>query len=209
VSKPVLILGAGGHAKVLLEILISLNREIIAIVDPQSKNSLQSLVNCKHYFNDDDVLSFDPKNISLVNGVGSLPDNNLRHKLYKKFSSLGYQFITLISPNAVVSSSAILDDGVQVMAGVIVQAGAHLKSNTIINTGAIIEHDCYIGISNHIAPGVTLSGEVKTGNFVHIGTGANVIQGINIGENTVIGAGAIVTKSVNKNGKIFGFRSIS
>lgn len=206
-DKPILILGAGGHAAVLLDILVSQKCDILGVVSPSIDPKRRAFFNYKHYENDSEIEKFDSRDICLVNGVGSLPGNNIRTAIQTKFINLGYTFSTVVSNDAVISSSVTLGTGVQVMSGAILQAGTIVNNGSIVNTGAIIDHDCIIGCNNHIAPGVTLSGHVTTGNSVHIGTGANVIQNINIGDNVVIGAGATITKSVGSDSKVFGFRS--
>lgn len=198
-SKPLLIIGAGGHASVLVDILREQNRDIIGIVSPEIDRSRKVFQGVCHYPYDDDALRFKPDAILLVNGIGSLPKSNLRSKIYDKFVKLGFQFASVIASDAKISDFAELCHGVQVMHGAIIQAGTIIGENTIINTGAIIDHDGDIGLNNHIAPGVTLSGQVQTKENVHIGTGASVIQSVLIGKNTVIGAGSTITKNVAEN----------
>ncbi len=198
-NKPLLIIGAGGHASVLVDILRQQNRDITGIVSPKIESNIKVFEGIKHFNNDDDILKFDNHTIKLVNGIGSLPGNNLRAFIYEKFKTLGYKFETVIANSAIVSDYAELKEGAQVFAGAIVQTNASIGENSIINTGAIIEHDCYIGIHNHIAPGATLSGQVSSKENVHFGTGSSVIQSINVNQNVVIGAGTTITKNVNKN----------
>lgn len=198
-SKPLLVLGAGGHASVLVDILRQQNREIVGLVSPEVELKSTVFNGIEHFYNDDDVLKFDRKSIKLVNGIGSLPGNNLRALLYNKFKGLGYEFETIVASNAIVSNYAKLDEGVQILTGAIVQTNATIGRNTIINTGAIIEHDCNVGANNHVAPGVALSGQVQSEEMVHFGTGAMVIQSIFIGKKVVIGAGSTVTKNVEDN----------
>lgn len=195
-NKPLVILGAGGHAAVLMDTLRQQNAEVLAIVGPEFDNNRKVLQGITHYLQDDDVLAFSPDDIQLVNGLGSLPGSTLRTALFSQFTALGYQFKTVIADSAIVSAYAELGQGVQVMAGAIIQAGAVIGANSIINTGAIIEHDCIIGAYNHIAPGVTVSGDVRTEDYVHIGTGASVIQGIKLANHVVVSAGVAVTKNI-------------
>lgn len=198
-NKPVLVLGAGGHAVVVVEILRKLNANILGLVSKDAPNLTGVFEGLVCYPSDDDVLNFSCDQIVLVNAIGSLPGNNVRFKVHNKFKKLGYHFATLVSPNAIISDYATLCEGVQVMPGAIVNANSHIGEGSIINSGAIIEHDCDIGRQNHIAPGAILSGGVVTGEFVHISTGAKVIQGISIGEHSVVGAGATVTKNLASN----------
>lgn len=197
-NKKRFILGAGGHASVLVDILFQQHKPIEGVAGPDGKSLRKTLANLK-YYQDSDLLSLNPEEILLINGIGSIPGNSLRFDLYEKFKDLGFLFENVIASNAIVSPNVSLGIGVQIMQSAIVQAGAVIGDNTIINTGAIVEHDCIIGSNNHIAPGVTLSGEVESKNNVHFGTGASVIQSIQIGKNSVIGAGATVTKDVDDN----------
>ena len=198
-SKPLLILGAGGHASVLVDILLQQNRDILGVVSPQVVSESKVFDRIEIFHNDDDVLQFDKSLIKLVNGIGSMPNTQLRSIIYNKFKVLGYEFETVIADNSIISKYANLDEGVQVFSGAIIQTDATIGANSIINSGAIIEHGCIIGSNNHIAPGATLSGHVHTKEFVHVGTGASVIQEINVAKNVVIGAGAIITSDIEQN----------
>jgi len=199
VNKPLLIIASGGHAAVLVDILRQQNREILGVVSLEKPHNRKVFENIPHYSSDNDVLKFDKKEIKLVNGIGSLPKQNLRTKIYQNFITLGYEFETVVASNAIVSTYAKLKEGSQVMAGAVIQSEAIIGANSIINTGAVIDHDCNIGQNNHIASGVTLSGQVHTEENVHIGTGASVIHSITIGKNSVIGAGATITENVAEN----------
>lgn len=199
-------MGAGGHAAVLMDTLRQQESEVLALFSPVSDNSRKVLQGIRHYQQDDDVLTFSPDDIQLVNGVGSLPGSTLRAQIFLQFTALGYQFKTVIAESAIVSAYAELGQGVQVMAGAIIQAGAVIGANTIINTGAIIEHDCVIGEHNHIAPGVIISGDVITEDYVHIGTGASIIQGIKLANHVVVSAGVAVTKNVPAAHTVFNER---
>lgn len=206
-SLNTIILGAGGHAKVLVDILRQKVNFCGAVVSPERTD--EPIFSEMHWLtSDDDVLNYPSEDVVLVNGIGMLPGKHLRKELFLFFKAHGYSFKKVLSPHAVVSAYAELGEGVQVLPGAIIQAGARIGANTIINSGAIVEHDCVIGEHCHIAPGVTLSGQVVAGNDVHIGTGANVIQSITIGEGSVVGAGAIVLKNVDKFKRVYPARGI-
>jgi len=206
-DKKIFVLGAGGHASVLVDILKQNDLIVSAIFSPEIDFVREVFLGIPILQNEDEIFESFTDKTSIVNGLGSLPGSILRTKLYDKFSNKGYSFQQVISKKAIISDFATLGKGVQVMHGAVIQAGAVIGDNTIINTGAIIEHDCIIGSHNHIAPGVTLSGQVKTGDCVHIGTGANVIQNVTIGDNAVIGAGANVTKDVYSEETVFGTKA--
>lgn len=198
-NDDVLLIGGGGHASVLLEILIEQKINIIGYVSPTPAANEKLFSNLHWFKYDEDILQFDNSMIKLVNGIGSLPGNTVRAELYRKYKAFGYSFATLVSKKADVSSYAYLEEGVQVIRGAIIQTGASIGYNSIVNTGSIVDHDCSIGINNHIAPGATISGNVVSESNVHIGTGSSVIQSIFLGENVVIGAGASINQNVEAN----------
>ena len=194
-SKPVLILGSGGHASVLLEILQEQGTEILGYVDPRAAMS-GGFALLQHWSADEDVLRHAPDEIELALGIGSLPGHGLRKKMFDRFKAEGYTFRTVVAGSAVVSRSAVLEEGAQLMPGCVVNAHAQIGRNTIINTRASVDHDCQVGADNHVAPGAVLCGGVRTGTQVHVGTAACVIQAVRIGNDAVVGAGATVTSDV-------------
>lgn len=202
-SKPILIIGGGGHAMVVIDILNQLNFEIAAIISKDSSKISDMYNDIKVLDDKEALIEFSPNDVYLANGVGSMPNSKLRSTLFDHYRNLNYKFVSIISPNSFVSERVHLSEGVHIFPGAIVNSGVRIGENSIINSGAIIEHECDIGKNNHIAPGASLSGSVTTGEFVHIGTGANVIQGIKIGNNSTIGAGATLTKDLDSNNKIY------
>ena len=202
-SKPVLVLGAGGHAVVVIDILRQLNCTVLGVVAKEQPKVQPVFEGLTWYSSDDDVLTFDKDSLLLVNAIGSLPGQDTRFKVHQKFKQEGYNFMTVVSPKAIVSDFASLAEGVHLMPGCIVNANAFIGEGTIINSGAIVEHDCLIGKHNHVAPGAVLSGTVHTGDYVHIATGAMVIQGIQIGERALVGAGSTVTKNLECNKTLY------
>lgn len=196
-SKPLVIIGSGGHASVIVDLLLHQGRTIVAAVSPNEIKDNSPLKGIKRLMTDAKLLdAYSPEEVDLINGLGALPGNTLRTKLFNYFSDYGYKFQSVIAPSAIIAGGVILEDGVQVMHGAIIQTNASIAKNCIINSGSIVEHDCIIGAHNHIAPSATLSGGVITGNQVHIGTGANVIQNIIVGQRAVIGAGCTIIKDV-------------
>jgi len=194
-NKKVIILGAGGHAKVVAEALRLSGAKILGFVTPDLDSG-------KEFYGStilgDDAVIFDYliEEVDLVNGVGALPGQTLRWELASKMREKGYHFKTVVHPKAVVASSVVLEEGVQVMAGVVIQPGTSIGRDSIINSGVIIDHDCVISENCHLAPGVVCSGAISIGGNTHIGTGASIIQGINVGGKSVIAAGTIIYKNV-------------
>ena len=192
-NKKTIILGNGGHAAVLTEILLQQNVNILGYTAPEKEKNPFDL----NYLGDDEIiLRFKPSDVQLVIGIGMLAPHSLKKKIYERFKSLGFCFNNVIHSAAIVSPYAKLGEGVQIMAGAIIQIGCSIADNTIINTGAIVDHDCQVGKHIHIAPGVKISGAVTIRDNTHIGTGATIIQGISVGENCLIAAGAVVVKDI-------------
>ena len=202
-NKKIMVIGGGGHAKVLLEILSRLKFDVYAVIAPQIDIKCRMFEGLKHYVSDSAILEYSADQVVLVNGVGSLPGNATRQSIYNKFHNYGYEFLTVVSDLALVSSYCTLGAGVQVMPGAIINADTSIGDNSIVNSGAIVEHDCTLGHNNHIAPGSVLSGGVVTGNYVHVATGARIIQGVHIGDHAVIGAGATLTKDLKSNAMLY------
>ena len=201
-NKPIIIIGAGDHASVLLDILLSQNHNVIGLTSVDDRRS--NLYGIPIIDDETVIQSYEPNNILLVNGIGSTGSLQLRKKVFDKFKAVGYSFCNVIHSSAIISSRAKFEEGVQILAGAIINNDTIIRENSIINTKVSVDHGCLIGSHVHIAPGCTLSGCVNIGACSHIGTGTSVIQGIKIGENVLIGAGAVVIKDIPNDVKAFG-----
>lgn len=204
-NKPIFILGAGGHAKVLLEALQK-NAEIkiAGLLEIDKKLIGKLIFDIPIYDQNKKLEEFYPESIILVNGIGSTALPDMRRKKFEIFKKQGYDFATVLHPTCYHSQDVVIGEGVQLLARSTVLTGTKIGCNTIVNTSASIDHDCDIGNHVHIAPGVLLSGGVKIGDGCHIGTGAKVIQGIKIGASSVVAAGAVVVKDVSENVRVAG-----
>lgn len=202
----VILIGAGGHAKVLAEVLISQFRNVIGILDPIVPKG-RLIFGIPVLGDDSAVVAYEPGDVELVNGIGSVPGKDFRWSVARSFREKGYRFTRVIHPSSIVSKSAVLAAGVQVMAGCVLQTGASIGQDTIVNTHASVDHDCIIGSDCHIAPGVTLGGGVRVGERVHIGTGSSVIENIEIGAGAVIGAGSVIYRNVLPGERVIQKRS--
>ena len=185
-------LGAGGHARV---VLAGCSAPVTGCIAAAAPGPLWPAT--IPWLGDDAALdTLAPEEVSLVNGVGSVGRPDLRRRVFETARARGFRFAPAIHPAAHVSADAIPGPDSQIMAGAVVQAGARLGENCIVNTGAIIEHDCEIGDHGHIAPGAVLSGGVVLGVGCHVGCGATVIQDIRIGAGAVVAAGAVVIRDI-------------
>ncbi|WP_101758453.1 acetyltransferase [Oceanicoccus sp. KOV_DT_Chl] len=195
-AKPIIVLGGGGHASVLIDILQQQGRALLGIADVGLMQGEAGPAGLIVLGGDDCVLGYEKDEVELVNGIGSMPGKNQRRQIYQRFVDLGYSFCSVIHPSAVVSPRAHITAGVQIMAAAVVQANAYIGQNSIINTRVCIDHDSVIGEHCHVAPGAVLCGGVTSGNQVHIGPGATIIQGVAIGDEAIVGAGAVLTKNL-------------
>ncbi len=201
------LLGSGGHASVICEILEHNAIKPVCHVSPGGSNPPKILKKYPHLADEDSIGCMSRDTVRLVNGVGFLPGCKTRQQLYQRFAQLGFCFANVISNRAHVSSYAELGQGVQVFPGAIVQTGAKLGDNCIINSGAIVEHDTCIGAHCHIAPGATICGGTELGDGVFVGANAVVINGLKIGEDAVVGAGACVKRDLRRGQLVHSPRS--
>jgi UDP-perosamine 4-acetyltransferase len=188
-------LGAGGHARVLQELLAEKGHTLHGYVAPAEDASFES----QWLGGDDTFAALNPVDYLLLNGVGSIGATKVRAKVFANYKKLGFNFLTIESNDSIVAPSAVVLEGVQVMRGAVINTAAIVEENSIINTGAIVEHDNLIGQNCHVSVGATLCGDVRVGSGTHIGAGATVIQGVKIGQNCIIGAGATVIADVPDN----------
>lgn len=187
----VVLYGASGHCRVVIDILNLKEIPIELIVDDNPAiNSLGGIpVVLSKEFKERD---------NLIIAIGN---NLIRKKLSKKNSA---NYIKLIHPQTIISPFATIEKGTVVMAGAIINSNCKIGSHCIINTGALIEHDCTIGNFVHISPKATLAGNVIVGEGTQIGIGAIIIQGVKIGKWAIIGAGAVIIKDVPDHAVIVG-----
>lgn len=201
-EKPVIIIGGGGHAKVLFQTLNLLGRKVLGYTDPNSPSNY--LKEFEHMGDDSEIDRFHPHDICLVNGIGFSSNINRRKKIYKYFKQKGYYFPPVIHPHAIVATDVKIEEGAQVMVGAIIQPNVTLECNTIVNTKASIDHDTFIGPHSFIAPGVTICGNVYIGSESLIGAGSTIIQGVKINNNCTVGAGSVVVRDVVSNEIVLG-----
>lgn len=204
-SLPLIMLGAGGHAKVLLSLARAAGLNVIGICDPALAQQKATDWRGICLLGGDEALdAVDPDSVGLINGIGQLVRGSARHRMFDRLKAQGFSFPTLVHPSAWVDPSAVLSEGVQIMAGAVLQADVVVNCNSIINTAASLDHDCDIGAHVHVAPGATLCGNVLVKNHAFIGSGATVIQGLMVGEEAVVGAGVTLVRDLAPRLKLIG-----
>jgi sugar O-acyltransferase (sialic acid O-acetyltransferase NeuD family) len=205
-QRKCIILGGGGHAKVLIDaIQASKAADPIAVLDRDEALWGKDIFGVPILGSDEKISELiGNKADSFVVGIGSVGNPETRMKLYEMGLAAGLEPLTVIHPKAIVSPYAQIGKGSMLYAGSIVNPDAQIGKNVIINTGAIVEHDCVVGDHAHIATGARLAGTVTVGRGAHVGAGAVIRQNGVVGDFAVIGAGAVVTKPVAEGVTVVG-----
>lgn len=195
---PVIGLGAGGHARVVIEILQHNPKyEVVCLLDTNSELHGKEVSGIPILGNDTLLPKLVEQGIRhCFIGLGSVGNATPRKKLYHLALSHNLEPVNSIHPTALISPSAQTGLGLTAAAYSVINAGVIIGENVIINTGAIVEHDCTIGSHAHIATGARLASNVQVGDGAHIGIGVSIRQCIVIGEGAIVGAGAVVVKDV-------------
>lgn len=204
-DMPVILLGSGGHAKVVLDLLLENGFTVCGMTTADPVVLRESVWRGIPVLGDDDALaSYPPETYALASGIGSVGIPTMRMQIYQRMKAKGYFFPPLIARSAIVKTSAVIGEGAQIHAGAVVQTDAVVGENAVVNTRAVIEHECVIGPHSHVATGAILCGQVTLGSCVHVGAGATIRQCTTIGENVCIGAGSVVTSAIDAPGIYYG-----
>ena len=203
-TKTLIVVGGGGHAKVLIDAIRSgAEYDLVGIVDARLPVG-HRVLDVPVIGSDDLLLRGEPPRSVLALGVGSIRGGDRRKRLHDRFRELAYEFPVIRHARATVGPGVRLGDGTQVMAGAVVQPDTSLGPNCIVNTAAVIEHDCTIAGHCQAAPGAVLGGGVVVGECSFIGLGARVLPGIRIGCHVTVGAGAVVVHDVEDGATVVG-----
>lgn len=189
----IVVVGAGGHAKVILDLLEQQGElDIVGCTDPSTAGG--------------DVLGYPILGSDAIlpdlfasgvhHGFIAIGDNNVRSKTFGLLRGIGIILINVISSRAVISRHASLGAGIAVMGGAVINTGSVVGDGAIINTGAIVDHDCHVSEYAHICPGAALAGCVQIGQGALVGTGASIKPGMSVGAWTTVGAGAVVVRDL-------------
>lgn len=193
-SKSIAILGAGGHGKVIGEIALMNNFKIIDFFD-------DNYLNIKDYSFEikGDINLFRKEHHKYNYWFVAIGNNQIRKNLILSLNHLIKNLANLFHPKSVISNYTEIENGVSVMANVVINPGSRIKRGSIINSSASIDHDCTIGEFVHIGPNTALSGNVSVGQNTLIGTGSSVHPGIKIGQNVKIGVGKSIFRDLIDN----------
>jgi sugar O-acyltransferase (sialic acid O-acetyltransferase NeuD family) len=179
-----IIVGAGGHAKVVVATARAAGFRVVSIADDARGRWGEQLLGVAVAGPTEPVLR-DPR-AQVVLAIG---DNAARRRLA---ATARCRFVSVVHPTAIVDPTVQLGPGSVVFAGAVIQPDTILGAHAIVNTAASIDHDCRLGEAVHVAPGARLAGNVTLGDAVFLGIGVVVIPGVTIGARTTVGAGAAV-----------------
>ena len=203
-ARPALVVvGASGHAKVVIDII-----------------EKEGAFRIAHLLDDNAVLHGKPFFGYRVAGATSgmpavasadrpcvivaIGDNQVRIRIAERLQGQGFALARAVHPQAQIGRGAAIGAGTVIMAGAIVNSDAVIGDNVIVNTGATVDHDCVVGDGVHLAPGTHLCGGVRVGAGAFVGAGTVVIPGIRVGANAIVGAGSTLLEDVPENAKAAG-----
>ncbi len=197
-SRPVIVIGCGGHSRVVASCLRAIDKTIVAFtsLDPRRECAGVDADVCS---DEEACAKYSPEDVELVMGIGPVvmhAGGNAIGEVVKRYRALGYRFIGFQHPSAWVAAESKVAATAQIHAGATIQPGASIGEFSIINTHASVDHDCSIGNYCHVAPGATLCGSVTVGDGTYIGAGSTIIQGVRIGDKSFVAAGACVVRDL-------------
>jgi len=203
-KEKVIIIGTGGHARVVIDIIQEAGEFQIAGLIAKDK-SMESFAGYPVTGTDDDLPAIHSSGIKhAAIGIGGYRDNQLRTRIFDNLKNIGFEIINAIHPRAITSKSITMGEGCTLFPGAIVNTDAVIGDNVIIATGATIDHETIIHNDVLISAGVTIGAYCTIGEGALCALGSKIISGINIGENAVVAAGAVVIDDVDSNNIVYG-----
>jgi sugar O-acyltransferase (sialic acid O-acetyltransferase NeuD family) len=199
----VVIIGAGGHGKVVLDILRAAGRgRPVGFLDADPALAGTTI----HGLPVLGQVNMIPKLKSqrIGGAIVAIGDNLARHQYANTLREQGLELVNAVHPSAVVSPTASIGRNVVIAAGAVVGPDAIVSDSVIINTGALVDHECRIDFAVHICPGAALAGRVQVGEMAFIGLGCRIIQCLVVGRQATVGAGAVVIEDVPELATVVG-----
>jgi sugar O-acyltransferase (sialic acid O-acetyltransferase NeuD family) len=191
-----LVLGAGGHGRVVLDILLQTGRhEVVGFLDNNAEIHGRRIDGIPVLGALDD-LSRLAAELDIAGAIVAIGDNGVRRGLARRVDAAGIDLLNAIHPSATLAHNATLGRNVVIAAGVVVCAHCQIGDSVILNTGCIVDHQTMIGEGSHVCPGVRIAGRVKVEPGTFIGIGATIVPKITLGCESIIGAGSVVIEDV-------------
>jgi sugar O-acyltransferase (sialic acid O-acetyltransferase NeuD family) len=190
----VAILGAGGHGRVVLDILLQAGHEVACLLDSNPQLHGRRIDGVEVIGGPDRLPELPARDVDGV--VVAIGDNGVRRAMAQQVSTAGLRLVNAVHPSANLARTVSLGRNVVIAAGALVCAHCQIGDSVILNTGCVVDHESMIGTAVHICPGVKLAGHVTIEAGVFVGLGASVIQNVRIGTEAVVGAGSVVIRDV-------------
>lgn len=203
-AKPIVIVGAGGHAKVVADALAGAGRRVLGALDPSFNRGERALCGLPLLGDDSWLEGRRPGSLEAAVGVGANPDVAPRRRIQLRLKERGLRLPPVVAPSASVSLSATLGEGAQVLTRAVVHPEARVGEGAVVNTAAVVEHDVVMGAFSFAAPGAVLCGNVKLGDGAFVGAAAVVLPGVSVGAGAVVGAGSVVLRDVPAGARVAG-----
>lgn len=190
-GRKIVVAGAGGHAKVVIDFLRMSGWDVIGCTDPEARGDCSGAP----VLGSDDALE-EIRAQGVSHAFCALGDNRLRQRIGRQLQAWGFDVPSLVGPGAFVSSSASIGAGAAILGGALVNVDCTIGDFAIVNTNASVDHDGVIGSSAHIGPGASLAGKVTVGDMAFVATGSCVVPDVRIGRGTIVGAGSVVVRDL-------------
>lgn len=196
-TNGIVVLGAGGHAKVVISTLHAAGYEVAAVLDDDLTKHGSRIMGVE-------IIGFltEVGSLGYHHGVIAVGENATRKKISERVKNL--EWLTVVHPQAYVDPSVRLGEGTVVFAGAVLQSDTLVGRHVIINTGATVDHDCVLEDFVHVAPGSHLAGAVRVGEGAFLGLASGVIPGLCVGAWSTVGAGGMVVDDVPARAKVMG-----
>jgi sugar O-acyltransferase (sialic acid O-acetyltransferase NeuD family) len=193
-ERRIFVYGAGGHGKVVADILLCRGEEFAGFVDDCGELRGTKVMGFP-VLGGEEWLAREAgrERVAVALGVGN---GRARRKIAERCGAWGVEILTVVHPSATVSRTARLGCGSVVMAGAVINPDARIGTGAIVNSGAVVEHDVEVGDFAHVAPNAAMGGAARLGEFSHLGMGAVVLERVRIGSRAIVGAGAVVVKDL-------------
>ena len=199
-DRRMVVIGAGGHAKVVIELAVALGYKVVGCTDVDA--TPRHIVDVPVLGDDGVLQALFAQGVTFA-AVG-LGENALRLRIGRKLQTMGFVTPLLVSPAAYVSTSARLGAGTIIMPGAVINADTRVGDFAIVNTLAGVDHDGIVGDGAHIGPGSALSGSVNVGDCALIGVGATVLPGVRVAHHATLGGGAVAVRNVEAGATFVG-----
>ncbi len=205
-KKKLLILGSGGHGRVVADVAEKSNlfQEISFLDNNFLSFNISKSANSKKVIGEISKQNIEKYSSEFTHAFVGIGDNKVRIKWLKEILNFNYIIPIIIDPSAEISKYTEIEKGCFINTNVVIQCNTKIKFGAILNTSCTVDHDSIIGEGTHISPGVNIAGNVNIGKYCWIGIGSQIIQKVSIGNNVIVGGGSLVLKDIPDNKKAFG-----